>query len=148
MHHPPIPIKIKRFDSSLPLPTKQSIGAAALDMYARQTVTIKPGHFGYIPLNVALQIPPGYWVSLVVRSSTHKHKLIPANGIGVFDEDYCGDDDEYKLIVYNVSKETVTVERGVRIAQILVLPNLSLDVEEVAELGNKNRGGIGSTGTK
>ena len=68
--------------------------------------TIEAGEVGYIPLNVAIEVPKGYWVMLAVRSSTHKKGIMAGNGIGVGDSDFCGDDDEYSLIAHNFSDKT------------------------------------------
>jgi dUTP pyrophosphatase len=85
---------------------------------------------------------------MAARSSTHKLGLIPANGIGIGDEDFCGDNDEYSFLVYNVTDSDVLVEKGFRIAQLMVLNVERIEFEEVDVLGNKDRGGIGSTGLK
>jgi dUTP pyrophosphatase len=139
-------IKIKRFDKSLPLPAYQTAGAACMDAYARETVTIEPNSIGYIPLNVAIEAPEGHWVMLAARSSTHKAGLIPANGIGIGDSDFSGNNDEYKFIVYNYKDSAVTIDRGTRIAQFMILKVENVEIEEVEYLGNPDRGGIGSTG--
>jgi len=55
-------IKIKRFDKSLPLPSKHTEGAAAFDLAAREEVTIGPRSIGYVPLNIALETPPGHFL--------------------------------------------------------------------------------------
>ncbi len=117
-----------------------------MDACARETTIINPHEFGYIPLNIALEIPDNAWVLLAVRSSTHKLGLIPANGIGIGDSDFNGDHDEYKLIVFNVRNIPVTVEKGSRIAQFMVGNYEKIELEEVDRLNNENRGGIGSTG--
>jgi dUTP pyrophosphatase len=139
-------IRIKRFDTSLPMPEYKTAGAAAFDLVARLDITIEAESIGYIPLNVAIEVPKGYWVMLAARSSTHKTGLMLANGVGVMDSDYCGDNDEYKLVVYNFTKEPVTVTRGQRIAQAMVLPVPQIDIEEVEHLGNADRGAFGTTG--
>ncbi len=141
-------IKIKRFDKSLPLPERKSKGAACLDLSARIDTTIEGQSFGKIPLNVAIEVPKGHWVMLAARSSTHKFGLIPANGIGIGDEDFCGNDDEYQLLVYNTTEKPVSIERGTRIAQMMVMPYETPEMVEVEEMQADNRGGIGSTGTK
>ncbi len=146
MSKKPISIKIKRFDTDLPMPKKHSSKAACFDLYARLETVIEPGDIGYIPLNVAIQVPDDYWVMVAARSSLHKHGLWLANGIGIGDADFSGDDDEYKLAVYNFIDTPVTIEKGDRIAQMMVLPVLELDVEEVASFNKPSRGGFGSTG--
>lgn len=141
-------IKVKRFDKSLPLPEYKTDGAACMDLYTREDTLIKAKSFGRIPLNVALEIPKGTFVLLVARSSAHKLGLLPSNGVGIGDEDFKGDNDEYNFLVYNVTDKDVFVERGSRVAQIMVLDVKRVDIEEVDKLGNDDRGGVGSTGLK
>ncbi|MCE7936267.1 dUTP diphosphatase [Candidatus Saccharibacteria bacterium CPR2] len=139
-------VKIKRFDRTLPLPTKQTSGAACFDLYARVDTKIQPKSVGYIPLNVAIEAPKEHWVLLAARSSLHKRGLLPANGIGIVDEDFSGDGDEFQLIVYNFTDELVTIERNARIAQAMVIPTLDVKIIDAKKLNRPNRGGIGSTG--
>jgi len=141
-------IKVKRFDKTLPLPEYKSTGAAAMDLYARETVEIQPHQVGYVPLNIALEVSAEYWVLMSPRSSLHKHGVMMANGIGVGDSDYCGDNDEYRAALLNFSEKPVTIERGERIVQMMILPVEKIAVEEVDHLGNTDRGGFGSTGRK
>jgi dUTP diphosphatase len=83
---------------------------------------------------------------LTLRSSTPRRKslLIP-NGVGIIDQDYCGEGDELQVQVLNFSEEAVVVKKGERIAQGLFLPVMQVDWEEVHEVG-QGRGGFGSTG--
>ena len=141
-------IKIKRFDKSLPLPSKHTEGAAAFDLAAREEVTIGPRSIGYVPLNIALETPPGHFLLVAARSSTHKKGLMMGNGIGIIDPDFSGDEDEVKAICYNFTDEPVVVEKGFRIAQGTFIPVPAFAWDEVDELPNKNRGGIGTTGNK
>ncbi len=141
-------IKIKRFDKTIPLPERKSDGAACLDLSARVDTVIGPKSFGKIPLNVVVQVPKGHWVMLAARSSTHKLGLLPANGIGIGDEDFCGDDDEYQFLVYNTNETKVKIEKGTRVAQMMVLSYEIPEIIEVEKMESQNRGGIGSTGTK
>ena len=83
---------------------------------------------------------------MAARSSLHKRGLMFANGTAIFDEDYAGDQDEYKAILYNFSTEPVEVKKGDRVGQIIVMPYDKVQWEEVETLGNPERGGIGSTG--
>jgi dUTP pyrophosphatase len=139
-------VKIKRFDRSLPLPAYQTRGAAGVDLYARLDVTIEPGQVGYVPLNVGLEIPEGSWVLVAARGSTHKHGLLPVQGVGIGDWDFRGDEDEYRFAFYNFTSQPVTVARGTRIAQMIVLRYEPIDFEEVDHLYAENRGSFGSTG--
>src|SRR3989344_8037277 len=95
------PVKIKRFDKQVPLPEYKTEKAAGFDLYARVGVEIPPREFKYVPLNVAVQTPPGYFLMLVARSSTHKKGIWMANGIGIGDPDFSGDGDEYSAVYYN-----------------------------------------------
>lgn len=139
-------LKIKLFDSSLPRPKYQTPGAAALDLYARQEIKIEPQSIGYVPLNVAFELPTGHWALLAARSSLHKKGLMLANGIGIGDEDFCGDQDEYQAAVFNFTQEKVKVKKGERIVQLVILPRKKFETELVESLGNDDRGGFGSTG--
>ncbi len=69
-----------------------------------------------------------------------------ANGVAIFDEDYCGDEDEFKVIFYNFTDEAVEIKKGERVTQIMVIPVERTELEEVGSLGSPARGGIGSTG--
>ena len=141
-----IDVKIKRFDESLPLPAYQTIGAAGFDLYSRLDITIDPGLTTAIPLNVALELPPNYWLLLSARSSLHKRGLQPINGVGIIDQDYCGDKDEIKVLLHNYTSQAVTLKRGERIAQGVILPRLQANFQAVTMLKNADRGGFGTTG--
>ena len=117
-------------------------------MYSRTTVTIKSHEVVLIPLNVALEIPNGYFVLLVNRSSTYKLGITCINGLGIGDHDYCGDNDEYMFPSLNYTDKEVTIEKGTRCCQILILPVARVDILEVDTLGNTDRGGFGTTGKK
>lgn len=141
-----VKILIKRFDKSLPLPVYKTSKAAALDLCARETIVIAPQAVGYVPVNIAIKLPPNHFALIAARSSLHKKGLMMANGIGVGDEDFSGDNDEYNAILFNFTQEPVTVEKGERITQMIILKRGKVILEEVEELGEKDRGGIGSTG--
>lgn len=139
-------LKIKRFDTSLPLPQYQTSGSVALDLSARESVTIPAQSVVRVPLNIAIELPPGHWAMLAARSSLHKKGLMLANGVGVGDADFCGDTDEYQAALYNFSTQDVLLEKGERIVQMLILSYAKPHLQEVEHLGNDSRGGFGSTG--
>ena len=139
-------IKVKRFDKEIPLPEYKTKGAAAFDLYARISVEIPPKEFKYVPLNVAVETPPGYFLLLVARSSTHKKGIWMANGVGIGDPDFSGDNDEYSAVYYNFSDMPVKIEKGERIAQGLIIKREAVAWQEVPEMKNKTRGGWGTTG--
>lgn len=139
-------VRVKRFDKNLPLPEKKTHGAACFDLTARETVEIKQKEIGYVPLNVALESPEGHFCLLAARSGTHKKGLIMANGIGIMDPDFCGDEDEYKAVYYNFTDKPVVIEKGERIAQGTFIKFADFEWEEAEKMEKKNRGGFGSTG--
>jgi dUTP pyrophosphatase len=111
-------INIKRIDKSLPLPVYETEGAVGFDLLARENITIEPGKIELIPANIIVEVPKGYMLALVSRSSTPKKKgLLKPHSIGVIDQDYCGEADELKIQVYNFTDVTVEVEKGEKIAQ-------------------------------
>jgi dUTP diphosphatase len=139
-------LKVKRFDKNLPLPEYKTNKAAALDLYARVDTIIPPQQVGYVPLNIALELPKDHWALLAARSSLHKKGLMMANGIGVGDEDFCGDNDEYRAVLLNFTNQEVMIKKSERIVQLIILSRERVEIEEIIELGNKDRGGLGSTG--
>ncbi len=95
--------RIRREDKELPLPEYKTSGAAAMDCVVREDVTIPRHQVGYASLNVSIEPPKGHYILMAARSSLHKKGLMFANGVAIFDEDYSGDQDEYKAILYNFS---------------------------------------------
>lgn len=139
-------VSIKRVDSSLPLPSYATAGSVGFDLFCREDTEIAPRTLGFIPANVIVQTPAGYMLLVTMRSSTPRRKglLIP-HGVGIIDQDYCGEGDELLVQVYNFLDEVVMVVRGERIAQGLFVPVMRVSWNEVNEVG-KGRGGFGSTG--
>ena len=141
-------IKIKRFDKTLPLPEYKTAGAAGFDLAASETMTIAPHEVAYVPLNVAVETPPDHFLLIAARGSTHKRGLMLANGVGIGDADFCGDDDQYLAALLNFTDQPVKVERGDRIAQGIFIPFTRGTWIEVDAMPHKTRGGFGSTGKK
>lgn len=138
---------IRRFDQTLPLPEYKTEGAVALDLPVREGAVVAPGTVHVFPLNVAIKLPEGYFGLMAARGSLRIRGLMIANGIGVFDEDYAGDGDEYRAALYNFTDKPVTIERGERLVQLLILPYERVSVTEVDTLGSlPDRGGFGTTG--
>ena len=119
-----------------------------IDLKCAEDISMAKGEYRMIPLGIAMQLPKGYEAIVAPRSSTFKHfGIISANSIGIIDESYCGDDDEWNFLAYAV--KGTYIPKGTRICQFRIVehqPKVEFDVVE--ELGNENRGGIGSTGTK
>lgn len=139
---------IKRFDASLPLPEYKTSGAAGLDLVARLDTSIALQTVGYVPLNIALELPEGFFALLAARSSLHKKGLMLANGIGVGDYDYRGENDEYVAALYNFTPQTVAITKGERLVQLLIVPVARVEIVEKQIFRGQNRGGFGSTGDK
>lgn len=140
-------VHFKRFDLTIPAPKYQTAGSVGLDLACRQTMSIEPGEVVIMPLNIALQLPKGTWALMAARSSLHKKGVMLANGIGVGDSDYCGEDDEYKAVLFNFSKNAVRLEKGERIVQMIIMQYDPVELIELEHFsGVSNRGGFGSTG--
>lgn len=139
-------VAITRIDPSLPLPQYCTDGAAGFDFYCRERTSVEPGAMAAIPSNAIVSVPEGHVLVVALRSSTpRKWGLIIPNGVGIIDRDYCGPEDEIKIPVYNVRDTVVTVDRGERIAQGLILPLPHVEWDE-RPLDAPSRGGFGSTG--
>lgn len=140
-------LHIKRIDQSLPLPLYQTNGSIAFDLYARLKTIIKPKTIKLIPTNLIIKTPPCFMLLIAARSSTPLKKgLMLANGIGIIDQDYCGKNDEIKVLVYNFTNNTVTVKKKERIAQAILVKIARASFTEANETKTKSRGGFGSTG--
>ncbi len=139
-------VKIVRIDKSLPLPEYQTPGSVAFDLYSRTDETVAPNKFTLLPSNLIIEVPSGHVLILSARSSLAKKGLQLANGVGVIDQDYHGPKDEIGILVFNFTENDVTVIKGERIAQGLIVPISKPEWEEVDTIKNVSRGGFGSTG--
>lgn len=117
-----------------------------IDLRAAETILIVKGEFKYIPLGVAMQLPEGYEAIVTPRSSLFKRRgIIMTNSIGIMDESYCGDNDEWKIPAY-ATRDTL-IPKGERICQFRIVKHQpEIKFEIVDTLGNPDRGGYGSTG--
>lgn len=140
-------IRIKYFDKEIEPIEKISKGDM-IDLRAAEDVTMAAGDFKLIPLGIAMKIPAGYEAHVYPRSSTFKKfGIIQANGVGVIDNSYCGDNDEWMFPA--IALKATTIHKNDRICQFRLVENQPhITLEEVNELGYKDRGGFGSTGTK
>lgn len=143
-------IKIKRLNKDAKIPTRGSKYAAGYDLYANcnKEVCVYPHTTSLIGTGVAAEIPEGFFGAIFARSGlATKQGLRPANCVGVVDSDYRG---EIKVALHNDSNGTKKVACGDRIAQLVIMPYLSIEFEEVTELNDTERGsgGFGSTGSK
>lgn len=148
-------IPIKYFDDSVE-PIEKIQKGDWIDLRSREDILLYPGEEALIPLNVAMQLPEGYEAHLAPRSSTFKKwGIIQTNSVGVIDNTYCGDNDEWKMGVYClVGRDDVDgvkgsmIHKGDRVAQFRIMPvQPKVKFEMVTVLGNADRNGFGSTGT-
>ncbi|RDY88756.1 dUTP diphosphatase [Bacillus amyloliquefaciens] len=119
-----------------------------IDLRAAEDITIKKDEFKLIPLGVAMELPEGYEAHVVPRSSTYKHfGIIQTNSMGVIDESYKGDNDFWFFPTYAL--RDTDISKGERICQFRIMKKMpQVELIEVDKLGNNDRGGLGSTGTK
>ena len=142
-------VKIKKLNENAKIPTRGSEYAAGYDLYAcieDESKYIYPHQTVKIGTGLSVEIPDGYFGAIFARSGlATKQGLRPANCVGVCDSDYRG---EYTVALHNDTNDTQIVTNGDRIAQLVVLPYMSLEFEEVNELSDTERGdkGFGSTG--
>lgn len=117
-----------------------------IDLRAAEDVVMKAGEYRMIPLGVAMELPKGYEALVAPRSSTFKkYGIMLANSVGVIDEAYKGDNDEWNFLAYAV--KNTKIHKNERICQFRIIQHQPLIyLQEVESLGNDDRGGIGSTG--
>ena len=121
--------------------------SAGFDLSAAADLTIAPRQIALVPTGLVIEVPSGYFLGIFARSSTPlKRGLMVANGVGVIDPDYAGPDDEVRIQVLNITASDVTIRRGDRLAQGIILPAPRVTWDETAAIREETRGGFGSTG--
>jgi dUTP pyrophosphatase len=149
-----VSINVKRLPhgDDLPLPKYETVDSAGMDLYAALDegirITLGPLERALIPTGLAMALPSGFEAQVRPRSGlAAKNGVTVANSPGTIDADYRG---EVKVILVNLSNEAFTIERGMRIAQMIIAPvtqgtwNVVDDLDETA----RGEGGFGSTGTR
>lgn len=138
-------IKIKYLSDDIEKLNKISVGDW-IDLRCAKETVLKGGEFALIPLGVAMQLPEGYEALMVPRSSTFKHfGIIQTNSMGVIDESYRGDNDQWHFPAYAMRDTVIHVND--RICQFRIVKHQpEIEFQKVEDLGNLDRGGIGSTG--
>jgi dUTP pyrophosphatase len=134
----------------LPLPAYETEGAAGMDIRAAvaadKPITLKLGNRALIPTGFIFETPPGYEIQVRPRSGlAAKHGITCLNTPGTIDSDYRG---EVHVLLINLGEEKFVVERGMRIAQLVVAPVVQAVMEEreLAGMTTRGSGGFGSTG--
>lgn len=141
-------INITKLNANATIPTRGSSQAAGYDLYAcvNESITIPAHSTVKIGTGLAIEIPDNYFGAIFARSGLATKKgLRPSNCVGVCDSDYRG---EYIVALHNDTDVDMTIEPNERIAQLVVMPYLSVEFNEVGSLTNTERGsgGFGSTG--
>ena len=150
----PLTAAFKRWDGNhdLPLPAYATAGAAGFDFRAAvpegETMSIEPGARALVPTGFAVALPIGYEMQIRPRSGlAFKHGITCLNTPGTVDSDYRG---EVKVLLANLGEEPFVIERGMRIAQMVIAPVTQVAVCEATEASETSRGagGFGSTGVR
>lgn len=138
-------IQIKYFDKEIDKITKIDKGDW-IDLRAAKTVELQAGEFALIPLGVGMILPEGYEAHVVPRSSTYKNfGVIQTNSMGVIDNSYCGENDQWHFPAYALRQ--TTIHKNDRICQFRIQKKQpEVTFEEVEHLKQESRGGFGSTG--
>ena len=143
-------ILIKRLSKEITLPKYKTDGSSGLDLAAciEKNIEIKPGKSVIIPTGLAVAIPKNFEIQIRPRSGlAAKNQISVLNTPGTVDADYRG---EIKVILINLSDKSFIIEKGLRIAQMVLCPIVKAELKEVETLENTERGsgGFGSTGAK
>ena len=141
-------IAVRRLAPDLPLPAYATAGSAGLDLLAavERDVVLPPGGFAAIPTGIALSLPDGYEAQVRPRSGLAlRHGITVLNAPGTVDSDYRG---EVAAILINHGKAEFTVSRGMKVAQLVIAPQIRAEWQETDTLDHTGRaaGGFGSTG--
>lgn len=151
---PKIDIRVQRLPhgEGLPLPRYETEGAAGMDLIAAlpegEPLSLAFGERAMVPTGLAIALPQGYEAQVRPRSGlAAKNGVTVLNSPGTVDCDYRG---EVKVILINLGQESFIIERGTRIAQMVIAPVTQAELHEVEALDATSRGagGFGSTGTK
>lgn len=143
VHRNDMKIKIKKLHPNAKLPSYAHPGDVGLDLYALETKTIKPGAREFFYVGFALEFPEGYAAIVKDKSGMSKNGLHAIGG--VFDAGFRG---EYNVLLVNLGSEPYTVEAGHKVAQLVIVPIVRAELEQVDELAGSSRGHgqFGSTG--
>ena len=143
-------ILIKRLSKNISLPKYETAGSSGMDLAANieDKIEIAPGKTAIIPTGLSVSIPKNFEIQIAPRSRVAcKNKISVLNTPGTIDADYRG---ELKVILINLSDNAFIIEKGLRIAQMVLCPVIKATLKEVEIMEETKRGsgGFGSTGTK
>ena len=137
-------IIVKRV-GDVPMPERIAVGDW-IDLCNSEDVSINTFECKPIPLGVCMKLPEGYEAHLLPRGSTYKNfGIIQANSMGIIDESYCGDNDQWFMPA--IALRDTTIPKGSRICQFRIMPKMEkVKFVETFHMVDKDRGGYGSTG--
>lgn len=141
----------RRIGNEIPFPAYGTDGSAGMDLRAciDEKITLKPGQTELIPTGIAIHIEDNSMAATILPRSGlgHKHGIVLGNLVGLIDSDYQG---QLFVSMWNRGDTVFEIESGDRIAQIVFVPVIQVEFEQVDEFGNSDRGegGFGSTGHK
>ena len=141
-------VKIKKLNENAVIPTYAKDGDAGMDLIATSIISETPSQITY-GLGIALEIPEGFVGLVFPRSSIRKTRLQLSNSVGVIDSGYRGElQATFNKITTTIENQKNDYKVGDRICQIMIIPHPTIELEEVDELTNTERGegGFGSTG--
>ena len=143
-------VLIKKLSKNVELPKYETIGSSGMDLAANidQEIKIEPGRISIIPTGISLSIPKNFEIQIRPSSGlAAKNQITVLNTPGTIDADYRG---EIKVILINLGDTAYIVEKGARIAQMVLCPIIKAKIKEVEnlDLTDRGSGGFGSTGAK
>ena len=143
-----IKVLVKKLEPSVKLPSYKTNGASGMDLmaYLDKSIELKPGESCLVPTGLSVAFPKEYEIQIRPRSGlAAKNNISVLNTPGTIDSDYRG---ELKIILFNHSNENFIINNNDRVAQMVLTPIVKMELEEINELPNSNRGdgGFGSTG--
>lgn len=139
-------VRITRTRDDIPLPKHHTDGAAAFDFTVVEDAVIQPREIAALPTGLIICVPEGFMLMIAPRSSLARKKgLAMPNGVGIIDPDYCGPDDEIKLLLTNFTDRPVAVKKGERLCQG-VFVRVDRAAWDEGPPSGETRGGFGSTG--
>jgi dUTP pyrophosphatase len=138
-------LKVKKLKEDAKIPVYSTEGAAGLDIFSAEEIEIPPGEWRVVGTGISIELPEGFEAQVRPRSGLALKGITVLNTPGTIDPDYRG---EVKVILFNVSNKSFKVEKGMRIAQLVISKFERVKVEITDSLSDTKRGegGFGSTG--
>lgn len=139
-------IGITRLHEGARLPSYSTPGSVGFDLWTAEPARIEPSEIELVGTGLVVAVPPGWCLLVALRSSApRRHGVIQPHGVGIIDQDYRGPEDELRIQLLNVGRQTVDIPAGTKLAQgVLLKSEQATFVARVPD--GLSRGGFGSTG--